>query len=93
MTAFGPWVGKQDKNPRDARVRQNGKKESGVITEYSNIGKIALVHIGQQARHAIEVGLTTDDPGWAAGKPVKITRCRDVLKYPSLISGIIGRYS
>ncbi len=67
MTAFGPWVGKQDKNPRDARVRQPGKKKSGVITEYSNIGKIALVHIGQQPRHAIEVGLATDDPNIGVG--------------------------
>ena len=68
MAAFGPGVGKKDKYPRDARVRQPGKKKSGVITEYSDIfGKIAFVHIGQQTRHAIEVGLATDNPDIGVG--------------------------
>ena len=47
MPAFWLGVWKQDKNPRDAGVRQRGEKKSGIIPEYSNIGELGLAHFSQ----------------------------------------------
>jgi hypothetical protein len=89
MAAFGPGVGKKDKYPGNARVRQPGKKKSGVITEYSDIGKIALVHLGQQSRHAIEVGLATDNPDIGVGPRLPCQMFASTKSYLEPI-GVIG---
>gem|GEM_PF-2017446 len=60
MALFGPRVGEQQKGAPQLGGRQHIQKSAGVSHEQTDIRQGPGLQPGEQAGHAVEIGLTTD---------------------------------